>query len=207
MSQLTEEIIRLRKEGKTYNEIHSLTGTSKGNISYVCSKYVSDNNQLSTNNRRVHILKPHIRTAITAGHKTYYDNLLNDCKSEWANKLKAVSDIKKAYILGLYMGEGNHSGTEFTLTNSNKEIVDAFISFLAEIQAEYKTSLTIHKSMDLTECINYWPFVLDYVYQRDNRNQKKSGYHKSGYFGTITIRVVNPYGLRDALFEHNPYST
>lgn len=38
MSSMKNEIIRLRREGLSYNEIQRLTGASKGNISYHCSK-------------------------------------------------------------------------------------------------------------------------------------------------------------------------
>jgi len=40
---MKEQILKLRKEGKTYNEIHELLGCSKSTISYHCSKLSLNN--------------------------------------------------------------------------------------------------------------------------------------------------------------------
>ena len=40
---MKEEILRLRREGKSYNEIMRLTGASKGTIAYHCSQKVRAN--------------------------------------------------------------------------------------------------------------------------------------------------------------------
>lgn len=45
MKSKKEEILRLRAEGKTYNEIKELTGASKGTISYHCSEVSRDKNR------------------------------------------------------------------------------------------------------------------------------------------------------------------
>jgi len=48
MTQLTNDIIRLREEGKTYNEIKKILGCSKGTIAY----HIGDNQKEKTGVRR-----------------------------------------------------------------------------------------------------------------------------------------------------------
>ena len=52
MTALSEEILRLRAEGKTYNEIKALTGASKGTISYWVGEGQRDKNVARQRNRR-----------------------------------------------------------------------------------------------------------------------------------------------------------
>ena len=39
---MKEQILKLREEGKTYNEIQKITGASKGTISYHCGEGQKD---------------------------------------------------------------------------------------------------------------------------------------------------------------------
>ena len=50
---MKEQILKLREEGKTYNEIQKITGASKGTISYHCGEGQKD----KTTNRRRKIRK------------------------------------------------------------------------------------------------------------------------------------------------------
>ena len=49
---MKEKILKLRIEGKTYNEIHKILGCSKSTISYYCSPNGKENNRIRTNKER-----------------------------------------------------------------------------------------------------------------------------------------------------------
>lgn len=53
---MKEDILKLRKEGKSYNEIQNLLGCSKGTISYHCGENQKDKTKKRQNNRRKNIL-------------------------------------------------------------------------------------------------------------------------------------------------------
>ena len=49
---MKEKILKLRKEGKSYNEIQKLLGCSKGTISYHCGKGQKEKAKTRQRNRR-----------------------------------------------------------------------------------------------------------------------------------------------------------
>lgn len=53
---MKEEILKLRTEGKSYNEIKSILGCSKGTISYHCGKGQKDKYKNNRNKRRENVL-------------------------------------------------------------------------------------------------------------------------------------------------------
>ena len=70
-----KEILRLRAEGKTYNEISEITGASKGTIAYHCGVGQREKTNARTRKHR-------------AKHKEWFDNYkeelgCHDCKKEF----------------------------------------------------------------------------------------------------------------------------
>mgnify|MGYP003402983197 CR=1 FL=1 len=49
---MKDQILKLRREGKTYNEIKEITGCSKSTISYYCSR-IEENNDLKVKNEAI----------------------------------------------------------------------------------------------------------------------------------------------------------
>ncbi len=49
---MKEQILKLRKEGKTYDEIVKIVGCSKGTVSYYCGKGQKEKSKLRQNKRR-----------------------------------------------------------------------------------------------------------------------------------------------------------
>jgi CRISPR/Cas system Type II protein with McrA/HNH and RuvC-like nuclease domain len=53
---MKEQILKLREEGKTYNEIMSILGCSKSTISYYCGENQKEKTKNRTNKRRENVL-------------------------------------------------------------------------------------------------------------------------------------------------------
>ena len=51
--EIKEWVINLRKEGKTYNQIHDITGVAKSSISDICRPLNLGGNQIKKTNSRV----------------------------------------------------------------------------------------------------------------------------------------------------------
>lgn len=49
---LKEQILNLRKQGKSYNQIQIILNCSKGSISYYCGERQKEKNKLRTRKRR-----------------------------------------------------------------------------------------------------------------------------------------------------------
>jgi len=126
MKQLTEKIIDLRLRGKTYNEIKYQLQCSKGHISYVCKRYVNNNDLISAFNKKNMDRQDSLAKA-RHGARIYYANKLKECKKEYLNKLRTYPDQNFIYyICGLYEGDGNHYGRECNFTNSGFRLILAF---------------------------------------------------------------------------------
>ena len=50
MKPKTKLVIKLRETGMTYSQISQETNLSKGNISYICNKYIPNDAQIYTSN-------------------------------------------------------------------------------------------------------------------------------------------------------------
>lgn len=204
MKESTRKVINLRKQGETYKEIEQKTGLSLGNISYLCNKYVPENTFIHRENDRKAKEAMPIKqmAAMRAGAVAYYENLRFEAKNKWALALKKVDHKKVYYMLGLYDGEGNHSGTEFRVCNSDPTIVAFIIEFLKEIEADYCLELYLHSSHNKNSCIKKWGLNFDKVRQYDSREQSRD-YSATENYGTVQIRVKKPLGLREALREYS----
>lgn len=196
MKETTKLVVHLRKQGKTYREIQSQTGLSKGNISYICRKHVRSNDALSIRNRRPGSSERMKELGRKA--REYYERQKQKAIDDWTERLSFISPLRVSYMSGLYDGEGNHKGTEFRLCNSDKSIIDFVLSFLEELGAKVSTSLSLHATHDREACEEFWGLSFDSIYQTDSREQKRD-YSATENYGTVNIRVLKPLGLREAL--------
>lgn len=190
-----EKVVALRKSGATYKEIAKKIGLAKSSISNICNKYVKNN--ASYIKRSCSNLEK-----MSAAADLHYKKQRVKAENKWKNRLESVDPIYIAYILGLYAGEGRKDSTEFRMANSNKTIISHFMHFLKGIGANFSLSLKLHSSQDKEECIDFWNMTFDHIYQRDNRKQRKSKSNKYRlYYGTVTVRVKEPLGLKEALLK------
>lgn len=201
MKDSVKAVIDLRTQGKSYKEIVAALGVAKSTVSYICTKYVSNNNELR--NQFVENYKPSSENLRKAriGADQYYQQLNSKLTEEWIEKLQDVATTFIIYILGLYDGEGTKKGTEFSITNSNKDIVLQFIRFLELIECPYSCSLYLHTTHKRSECLSYWNIPIASVIQIDSRQQKMDNTYRENY-GTIHIRAKKANGLKKALYSY-----
>lgn len=202
MKPMTERVISLRKSRMTYKQISQETGLSKGNISYLCNRYVPENPEICAANVQSpsKIQLDAMRIAATE----YYRTKRSVAVTMWKSKLEQLPEKMLYYISGLYDGEGNHTGTEFSICNSDQGIIERLVQFFAMIEADITISLYLHGTHDRETCVDHWAwFNIDSIYQYDVREQSRD-YSATENHGTINIRVKKPLGLRDALHEMTP---
>lgn len=66
---MKEQILKLRKEGKSYNQIQKILGCSKGTISYHCGKGQKEKNRQRTRKRRKDAVVSKTERFICRGNK------------------------------------------------------------------------------------------------------------------------------------------
>jgi CRISPR/Cas system Type II protein with McrA/HNH and RuvC-like nuclease domain len=87
---MKEEILKLRADGKSYNEIKSILNCSKGTIAYHCGKGQKDKYKKNRNRRRENIL-----LAKTDGFKYTPKKDVKPDKKNDKNKKDVVESIRK----------------------------------------------------------------------------------------------------------------
>ena len=205
MREAIQQVLNLRKSGKTYAEIAKEVGRAKSTISAICKKHMSAESAKIYATNRAAAWNENKEAKLEAMRKAadaHYAATKISCIDKWRRAMSSVSPGLLCYIAGLYDGEGNHSGTEFNLTNSDKVLAFSFISFLRQIGCDYQTALYLHKSHNRIACEKWWEIKLDHVYSYDGREQKnaKNNEVKENY-GTLKVRAVKGNGIREALKE------
>ncbi len=205
MKQLTKDIINLRYSGKTYKEICKNLKCSKSHISYICKKYIENNRLIVAENSKNIDKGPSLKKALIGAAK-YYQNKEDILINEHLVKMQKYKNQSFLYyICGLYEGEGNHSGTECKMSNSDYKLIKQFIIFATDVlKKEITVTLQIHKSHDKNLCLKFWNekgISIKYIRQHDNRKQKKDNKNRENY-GTINVRIIKPWGIRKALIAN-----
>ena len=112
---MKEEILKLRSEGKTYNEITKMLGCSKGTISYHCGKGQKEKTQERQNRRRDNCI-----TLKTDNFKYNKRNIINNVKSI-KNFKGSVVDFQKRDNTKKWL-----SNKELETTFTWKDVIDKF---------------------------------------------------------------------------------
>lgn len=197
MKPKTKRVIQLRESGATYAEICRDTGLSKSNVSYLCQKYVPVNSKIYTENRSKRDVKESVRK-MRIGADQYYTKKAEEMMVKWVSALARVPAGLLFYISGLYEGEGNHKGTEFSISNSDPVIINLFLKFIGILGADYAMSLQLHGTHNLKKCLDFWGLPFKAVYQTDTRNHVRD-YSATENYGTVRVRVKSPWKLNAAL--------
>ena len=215
MKNVHATVVQMRENGETYKEISQTTGLAISTISYVVNKHLPKNKnaEISSRNDRAHKQTPAFKTAqkrrndaAKAKYVKEHDNLKND----YLIVLRSYFDQRFVYyISGLYEGEGTHHGTTFDFCNSDAKLIQPFLKFIREVllfpEDRFSLRLSLPTSLAKEKCVSYWENLCEHelqaVDQYDNRTQRKTYRHNKhrNYFGTITIRVKRPNGLKSAL--------
>jgi len=211
-------VLRMREQEKTYAEICQETGLAKSTISWILNKYFPRNKnrmicaKKSRESQQSDVFRS-FQAKRRAAADEFYRREHEVLKAEYLRRMRDYEDQSFIhYVSGLYEGEGAHTGTAFDFCNSDSSLILPFLRFLREVlrfpEDRFVTRLSLHSSLPKEECVSHWREVCQHpinaVYQYDVRLQKKAHKHNKGkrFYGTLTIRVYKPNGLKSALKEY-----
>lgn len=218
MKAIHRKVLQLREQGKSYAEICQETGLAKSTVSYVLQKYfpAAKNSRIERKNLRFYHQSKEFKEGQLARKQAageFYQRKHTGLKEKYLRLLRHFPDqCFIYYVSGLYEGEGAHKGTEFSFCNSDPLIIKPFLRFLREVlqfpEDRFSLRLMLHASMSREKCVLFWEetcqHVVDYTDQYDSRPQKKVYRHNKDrtFYGTITVRVKTPNGIKGALAEY-----
>lgn len=218
MKPIHRKVLQMREQEKSYSEIIQETGLSKAAVSYIITKYFPKqrNTQLIAKNSRAFYQSDDFKRAQKIRREAadaYYQAEHDRLKSTYLLRMREFPDQAFIfYVSGLYQGEGRHTGTNVEFCNSDSTLILPFLCFLRRVlclsEKQFTLRLALHASLDKEECVRYWQDACDHavdaVDQYDNRPQKKIHRHNKGdkFYGTLTVRVRKPNGLKSALKEY-----
>lgn len=173
-----QEIIRLRKEGKSIREIAKLTGVSGSNVGYYAASVELTDDQKETLRNKNPALNPAVLS-----HRTKKDALATRLgyQEKGAEKIRNNDSMFRDLCL-LYWAEGNKNPNNLGFINSDAEMLQLFYNGLKKHFPEdlAKLRLTVHwhgtntEVKTETELKSYWHAKLGILVDR------------------IDIRVINP---------------
>lgn len=221
MKPIHRTVLQMREQEKTYVEICQETGLAKSTISYILQKHfprsknkaIYDKKQRTVIGRANHFLSEANRRKARLKADEFYQQERTKLKEYYLELLRDFPDqCFIHYVSGLYEGEGRHTTTEFDFCNSDPKLIMPFLYFLRETlgfpESRFTLRLALHSSLSKEKCISYWENVcahqVDAVDQYDSRPQKKVHKHHKDrkFYGTLSVRVKQPNGLKSALKEY-----
>ncbi len=221
--QLTERQARalsLRAEGNTYRTITLETGLKKSSLSYLFStrmpaenvSIASHNNKAASSVTAGHLRRDHAKA--TAGRQAAARERRTEATERWTAILRQhPTQGFIHYIAGLYDGEGAKTGSVFKLCNSDPRIIAEFYRFCREAlglgSERISISIHLHTLMDRDICLAFWAGhnLNATAFTTDARQPRRpvSERQKRDYHGTITVAVMQPLGLREALAKYSVF--
>lgn len=222
MKEIHRKVLQMREREATYEEICEETGLAKSTVSYVISKYYPSNKNRAIYEKKQRASRGKASSFFSAGARKkarikadeFYANQHRLAYESYLKTMRAFEDQSFIhYIAGLYEGEGCH-GTkpDFDFYNSDLALILPFLRFLRDVlhlpEDRFTLRLALHASLPKEECVAYWErecgHKVNFVDQYDSRPQKKVHKHHKHrkFYGTITVRVKKPNGLKSALKEY-----
>ena len=200
----------MRSEGKSISDIANLLHASKSTVSYWCRDIVLSPKQIrllaerrleggATGRLRAAEIKRAVR--------------LDAIQKESMRGARAVGSLSQRdlFILGiaLYWGEGYKTGNdECGLTNSNPDIIRAFIRWLEEIHDVKRPDLIARVSVNeahkhrVREIEKYWTHIIDIPLSQFTKTSlikarvRKLYKNHDAHFGTLRVKVRRGTALR-----------
>lgn len=164
---LKDEILRLRNEGYTYNEINQTINKtiSKSTLSYICSNILLSPEQ----KRRIHELNleslKNARSKARIVHETIFQNRLTAISDKAAKVVKGCEhnvETAKLALATLYLGEGSKwaSYRGLALGSANPDIILIYIKLLEICYGksidDFKLRVQYRADQNLSELEDYW---------------------------------------------------
>lgn len=190
-----ERALKLRKEGKSYNEIKGILGVSKSTLSVWLRQY-------PLTKERIDALRAHSEKRIELFRETMRQKREKRIKAVYHKQKETLLPLskKELFIAGLflYLGEGGKTSPLVVLSNNDPEVIKFFLYWLTslcEVPTEkIKIRLHLYGDMDLKKELSYWADVLNLKKSQFKnpyvKQSKQAGltYHSFGH-GTCNIMV------------------
>lgn len=197
-----DEATKLRKRGKSYNEIRCLTGIAKSTLSLWLRNLKIGQKQ------RIRLLKRSSSSGINAlikrnKEQTTHARLRAKVTSENAAQDVEVMDLEKLKIIGcsLYFGEGGKTPNRVDFTNSDPRMIVVMMRFFRQVckvkEEKFRVQLSLHSEPLKNHAVSYWSRITGISEQQFIKvNLKVSDYskrlrRKKLPFGTIQIRIAD----------------
>ena len=199
----TKELaIKLRKNGKSYNEINRELGVPKSTLSCWLKNIEVEQKYLDV------LLKRSRQAGREALIKRNKQQTVEAEKRAEAEMKRAKGDIKKLDLeklkligAALYMGEGGKTRKRVDFTNSNPETIKIIMKFFRNVckveNNKFSVQLSIHDIRKTEEIRNYWSNLTGIpISQFIKVNTALSKYSKKRrknmlQYGTIQIRITD----------------
>jgi transcriptional regulator with XRE-family HTH domain len=194
-----ESAFALRKQGKSYKEIHRELGMSVSTLSNWFQ-----NVDFSEEIKRSVIAKAQLKSA---AHMQVLNRARGDLlRAHYAQgEIEAIQELtdnikNPLFISGVtaYWGEGDKlSRNQVRLANTDPQMINLFINFLVTFcyipKEKLRLALHIYPDLDDEECRKYWSKItgLDYFH----KTMVLPGRHKTRRlpYGTCTVITTNTY--------------
>lgn len=197
-----ELAIKLRKTGKSYNEINRELGVPKSTLSYwlknleIEQKYLDILLKRSRKAGREALIKRNKQQTVEAEKRA-------NIGIEKAKKEIKKINLEKLKLIGtaLYIGEGGKTRKRVDFTNSNPETIKIIMRFFREVckveNSKFSVRLSVHDAGKAEEIKDYWAHITGIpISQFIKVNTALSKYSKKRrknmlQYGTIQIRITD----------------
>lgn len=207
---LHDEAMKLRRSGRSINEIARLLYVSKGTVSYWCRDIALTKKQVESIAMRSN---HHATEALLFSAETQRQNRIRDIELQNQQGARDVGNISKRDLqmvgLGLYWGEGYKRGNqELGFTNSDVHMMRFYIQWLSHIYNVERKDLIARVSINavhaerIADIETYWSETLKIPLSQFTKSsliktQSKKLYANTEiHFGTLRIKVRRGTQLR-----------
>lgn len=202
------EIIELRKQGKSYREIQKTTGASRSTLcDWFKNEGWSKHTKSVNNNKNIIISKERLQK-LNDARKEKLNLLYKNIEIEAENEFEIYKN-DPLFIAGLmlYDGEGDHlSRGDIRLANVNFDIHKIFIGFAKKFlrvnHLYIKFSILLYPDLNIEECVEKWSSELNISRRNIYKPQIINGKLKTRklHFGVGTTIILSSFLKRKLFF-------
>ncbi|MBI3306043.1 hypothetical protein HYZ82_02820 [Candidatus Nomurabacteria bacterium] len=153
-----EQVLKLRKEGNSYNYISQETGISKSTLSGWLSNIPYTPNK--TTIERIGMARA------TSGYAKAAQKL-KSIKDAAEKAKKDIGKITKRDLfmlgIGIYIGEGSKTGNSMRIINADPKIIKFTIGWFEKIcdlsRENFRIRLHVYPDNNIKECVNFWSSI------------------------------------------------
>ena len=197
-----QEVIKLRKKGKSYREIAKIAGVSKNSVSRWCKNLKSP----PAIQKIIDAKTKATQTQLTAYNKRRHRIVQLENKKIKENSVNQIHPLSKYELLligaSLHWGEGNKKRLErIQFTNSDPSMIKLCLRFLREIlqvpEEKFYVSIRIHPNINEQSTIKFWSKVTNvpkerfHIEHQISRLSRGKRPRNSLPYGTLDIKVCN----------------